>query len=269
MWVNKEPTLSHKIGEQKGAVVIVLAAVMVAYVLSVVVAVFWNHMAFALVQGLLFLAVGLLHLSRLRSDFQAFTTTQKWVYSLVVGISIFLLFGLASFWHIRLPFVTMLAGAVAFLLPFVLSELVRTYMQLAFGNAAPWQVSNEVAVAYPDVYLAGMPVRFRILPEGGEQTAFQAEFRTLAEMKLGEVFYDMMQKQAKKGIGHTALFDNKNQPYQWLFFTTNFMGWSRALDPSLSLAENSLKKDSVIYVQRLPASLAAISQKQKELNFLL
>lgn len=269
LWVNKESSLGHKISQQKNSVVILLAVVLAAYVLSVCVAFFWSNAAFAIVQPLFFLAIGIFHFYRLESDFQSLTATQKWIYTVVVATTVFLLFWIASLWGIRFSFLAMLAGAVAFLLPFVLSELAKTYLQLAFGNAALWQVTNEASLTYPDVYLKGIPFRFKLMEEESGNVFFQTEFRTLTDMRLREVFYDMMQKQTKKGIDSAALFNDEKRPYRWLFFTSNFPGWSRALDPNLTLAENNLKKDSVVYVQRLSPGNAVVSKEQKALNVLI
>lgn len=269
LWVDKEPTLSYKMGQQKTAVAVVLSAVLTAYILSICVALFWSSAAFTIAQPLLFLAVGLLHVYRLKNDFRLLTATQKWIYTLAVAATIFLLFAIAPVWGLRFSFLTMVAGAVAFLLPAVLAELLQTYVQFAFGNATTWQATNEGSLTYPDVYMAGMPVRFKIMLEENEKPSFQTKFRTLAEMNLGEVFYDMAQKQNKKGIDTIDLFDDQKHPYRWLFFTYNFLGLIRPLDSKRSLHSNHLRKNSTIYAQRLLANDVIVSKGQKELNAMI
>lgn len=266
---DEKPALTYKAGHQKLSVAISLAAALVAFALSVCADLFWSHAAFALLQPLVFLTVGILHNIGLEKNSRTLTGVQKWIYTTAIAVSIFLLFGLSSLWKLHLSLLEMFAGTAAFLLPSVVAETFRNYIQLTLGQGGAWQPTREAFITYPDVYMKGIPVLFHVLTEPARSDNVSTTFRVLPEMKLGEAFCNMTQKQAKKENGTVALFDNENKLYHWAFFTRNTFGLSRVLDPNLSLVENNLGKKSVVFAQRLPANVSLLGQEQTTSNSLL
>jgi hypothetical protein len=70
-------------------------------------------------------------------------------------------------------------------------------------------------------------------------------------MKLGLLFYHMVQEQNRNPSQAIKLVDLKDEPYEWIFFTRSW-GSTRYLDPELSLIENGIKENEVLIVQQLP-----------------
>lgn len=259
---DEKPGLTYKASHQKLSLAISLAAALIAFALSVCTNLFWSHAAFALVQPLAFLAVGVLHINGLEKNFRNLSHLQKWVYAIMIAVTIFLLFGLSSYWKLHLSLLSMVTGPLAFLLPAVVAETFRNYIQLTLGQGSVWQPTREAFITYPDVYMKGIPVLFHVLTEPARSDNVSTTFRVLPEMKLGEAFCNMTQKQANKGTGAVSLFDDEKKLYHWTFFTRNTLGLSRVLDPNLSLVENNLGKKSVVFAQRLPANVSLINQEQ-------
>jgi hypothetical protein len=184
--------------------------------------------------------------------FRELTTAQEWLFSGAFAFTVFLLLGSLPLWGLQLPFRNMLAGAVSFLLPFVVVELWLAYASLSYEGAVPWQATAEDSVNFPSIYLTGMPVRFRIKPVPGHPSPGVVSFMASGKMKLGEVFQDMVQKQGQKGLPTTPLRDEESTPYTWVFYTSDMLIWNRFLNPAKSLPANGVRRNAIIYARPIP-----------------
>lgn len=248
----KKVTLTGKISQQKGAVAYSLVMVILASTLTVAVAVLASDAVFSVVQPFLFLIVGSLHLRRLRWDLHNLTGAEKWLYTLFMAATILVLLGCSWFWGVYFSAVTLLAGPCAFLVPFVLAELWQVYAEISYGEAKVWKLTSELDNEYPAIYITGVPIRFKVMDTEAEASFGLIETRALPRMKLAEAFCDTVQKQNKKAEQPIHLVDAAQKPTRWVFYTNDMVVWKRSLDPELSIIKNKLKRNAVIYVQRLP-----------------
>lgn len=249
--LTKRSSFTGKIGQQKGAVAFSLAVAVAASILAVVLALFTNDLIFSIAQPLLFLVAGALHYNRMLQDLPVLTPTERWLYSLCIAATILLLLGCSWFWGAYLQVITLLAGPGAFLLPLALAELWRLYVKISFAEPKVWKLTTEMDETYPAIYITGIPLRFKIIDEEAEDSAGIIQARALQRMRLSEAFCDTVQKQNKKGEQGIALTDAEQRPTRWIFYTNDMVIWKRTLDPNLSIIKNNLKRNAVVYAQRL------------------
>jgi hypothetical protein len=251
LWMDKESTLTYKIGQQKSSVTTCIAIVLIAFAISLCVALFWSFAVFSVAQIIIFLIAGSLHLYKLEKDLTMLTTTEKWICTLALGAAILVLYSCSALGGVRMPLVMILAGPGAFIKPFILSEMYRLYQQIAYADAKTWYPVNEMTQSYPDIYPNGVLVRFRIIYGGSRSERFSFQLRTSARMNVGEIFYDVVQKQKKQRLNDIALMNHEQEPFHWVFSTMDMLLWKRTLDPGLSLLQNRVKENSVIYAERV------------------
>ncbi len=251
LYLDKKPTFTYKIGRQKGAVATCMGIVVVAYAISVFVFHLAGHAAFFIVQPIFFIVAGTVHLYIMDKHLQMLTAAERWLYTLTIAAAIPVLFGFSPLWGISLQFGIIMVGFSAFFLPFLLSELWDLYWQISYSGAKVWHLSPEKAIDYPDLYLNGIPVRFRIISGEPGEGMLTVKFQASAKMDLGDIFCDMAQKHNRKSSRKVELSDKEQQPFHWIFTTKDTLLWKRTLDPEKSLRKNRLNDYAVIYAQRV------------------
>lgn len=197
-----------------------------------------------------FFGLGYLHFLIVRANVFGLTENEKLSYSFslatVIGLAgaVFYFFAPAAFTP-----QTFLTGACAFLLPVVLDGAWRLFHSLSTRAAATWRYSTDVSLQKATTFLNSMPVRFKIMAGqfGGEYTV---SFRAPVRMKLGTIFYHMVQEQNSHDEEAIRLLDREGEPYEWAFSTSVF-GWKNFLDPELTLLENGIKENAVVTAQRI------------------
>lgn len=204
--------------------------------------------AFAQAAG--FFLLGYLHFLILRANVNGLSTTEKLLYSfllaavaLVAASAFYFLLPAAHSWS------TAAIGVCAFLLPYVLAEAWRAFYLLSTQAAATWRYSADVSLQKATTFLNSIPVRFRIQASrfDGEYTV---SFRAPVRMKLGIIFYHMVQEQNNREKEAIRLLDVEEQPYEWAF-STSVLGWKNFLDPELTLLENGVKENAIVTAQRV------------------
>lgn len=198
---------------------------------------------------LLFFTAGMLYAKYLSTA--AILPGERLSSTVLSSATILLLLAGANVWLKNMPWTTVGAGAAAFFLPVVWNRLWQHYLLLTVDMSKIWQPANESKVQYPAIYITGMPVCFKISERQDGLAERTVHSRVLAEMKLSEVFFDTVQKQNKKGEGWIDLAPAGQPACCWIFFTTRLFLWKRTLDPALSVVQNGLRKNAVVYALRI------------------
>jgi hypothetical protein len=136
-------------------------------------------------------------------------------------------------------------------LPFVLAELWRLQELLSYSDIIPWQLTQDSSTQFPSTYLNGLQVRFKVNHGSGEGSVGPITFIASGRMMLGDIFYDMVLKEKKKGNKNIYLKSSNNEPYTWVFYTTDMLIWNRTLDPHKTLSQNRILKNTKIIAQRV------------------
>lgn len=252
LWMTEEATLANKANRQKGTVMGSIALVVFAIGVCVCIALYWHDFAFYFAEFFGFLAVGSLHVYRLNRQ-EHINSKERWIFTGSLAVMIFIFFAFFFYWQNRFLWLLIFPGPCAFLLPFFLAESFRLYQQLSFAGAIPWQPTTELQQTNPDIYLNPFPLRFKVnqcLP-GKKNTV--VDVSTSRRMKVGEIFCDMTQKQKKQGVTEIDLTDESGTAYRWIFLTREFLLWQRPLDPNLTLLQNNVRENAVLYAYRVEA----------------
>ena len=137
------------------------------------------------------------------------------------------------------------------MLPFVLLEMYRLYAEISYADAKSWYPSQELTMTFPDIYVNGFPVCFKIIQGENARDVLSIDFLPSVRMKPGEVLVDIAQKQKRQGEKEILLANAAGEPYHWIFLTREKWLWNRALDPALTLSQNKIKYGNVIYALRV------------------
>lgn len=196
-----------------------------------------------------FSGLGYLHYLILRANVTALTADQKIWYSLLLSLVV-ALGGYVFYFLFSNPFVlTVITGVCTFLLPFVLDEVWRLFLILFTRAAATWHYSTDVSVQKATTFLNSIPVRFKI-DAGRLRGEYTVSFKAPVRMKLGTIFYHMVQEQNSHREDVIELTDREGQAYDWAF-STSVLGWKSFLDPELTLLENGIKENAVVKAERM------------------
>ncbi len=265
-FLKKNASLPHLFARHKGVVALDLLALVVAGL--VVAALAWRQplLVPATLLPLLLLPAGGLHAWLLVQRLPSVPSQQRWWFTVAMAAVVLVLIGSLAWWVADLPWRTGLAAAAAFLIPFVLTELWRLYAAISYEGAIPWQAPAATADEFPSIYLNGIPVRFRILGATGGGAARPIAYLASGKMTLGEAFKDMVQKQSRKGPQQIALRNEEGRAYNWIFYTTDMLIWTRVLHPHQSLKANSIGKNAVIYALPAPGENEPVPSRLQKIT---
>lgn len=250
-WMTGKTRLTDKLGQQKGAMATCFIIILLTFIVCMVVAFFLNESLFLLVEGLLFLAAGTVHVWMLNKELPGFSHTQRWLFTFSLAGTVVLLFALFFLLQSRFSWLFMVSGPSAFLLPFTALEIYRLYNQVAEAGMTTWYPVSEFSATYPAIYVNGIPVCFKIIMGENREDRFSIDFLPSVRLKPGEILVDIAQKQKRQGGYDIPLLDENGEPYRWVFFTPDQVLWKRALDPALTLSQNRIKYGNVIYAVRV------------------
>lgn len=246
---DKKTVFNLKTGAEKLALAGIIAAILVAFAIFVGFALSWDNLFSELIRLLIFLFAGVFHVYVMRRNFTQISFAGEWIYTLAATGLLVLLFGCSAFWGLQFPVQLALSCTSAFLLPFVLSEMWRAKLQVAYEGIKIWFPTTEAEAKYPEFYFNSTPMQFRIIQgKGAPNVAIR--FKVSNEMNLGKIFFDLAQN---KNMSETeiALSNALKKPYHWVFFTPDWLILNRVLDPEKTLSGNGLKEEAVIYAQRV------------------
>ena len=263
LWIGNKLNLSYLQGRLKKSIVTGIALVLVAYAVCTGIALFGSKAAFLVAQPLIFLAAGALHVYKMNKDLHTLRVAERWLFTLSLTATLFLLFTFFFFWS-QFSWFMVFTGLSAFLLPFVVLELYRLYAEISYAEARTWRPTAELSMSFPDIYVNGIPVCFRIIQGEGSRNSLSIDFLPSVRMKPGEILVDIAQKQKRKGENEFPLFSPEDVPYRWIFLTRDNLLWKRALDPSLTLSQNRIKYGNVIYALRVNEEDADLALPEEE-----
>ncbi|MDQ6609397.1 MAG: hypothetical protein M3Y85_06220 [Bacteroidota bacterium] len=214
-----------------------------------------------------FLALGYMHLSIMHGNLAILTPTEKLLYSLLLAITIFLIY--VVFFLVTKQYGTLLilSNCCAFILFFVTDELWRLYNAASAGKAALWHYSNNAELDQSREFIGYIPIIIKVQIEQHGRVEFTVSFRAPVEMKLSHVFCQMILKQNESGRIPVHFADKNNRPFGWVFFTIGLGGWSKYLNPEETLIENGITDNSVIVVRRVATKfLKEVPMLQRQTN---
>ena len=142
------------------------------------------------------------------------------------------------------------SAVAAFVLPYTLTQLWQLYQLFSFGSGKTWAYSDNLPLQKSTTFLNSMPVKFKVQLEDGGDLQYQVSFRAPVRMPLGLIFYHMVRNQEASGGLPISLVDASNNPFQWVFQTSQF-GFVRNLDPDAGLIENGIRQNMLVIARRL------------------
>jgi hypothetical protein len=204
----------------------------------------------ALVQVIGLLVLGYAYTVVVKNYPTVFEDINKPVCTLILATGIFLILCAILALAGKLVWSTAIAGASAFALPYTLNELWDLFSQLSSGTYKYWSYTENLPMQKSTTFLNSMPIRFKIDIEQGSKVEHRISFRAPLKMKLGLIFYHMIQDQNNNGGIPIDLADKTNQSYQWIFSTTRF-GLTKYLDPDSNLIESGIKQNDLVMARRI------------------
>lgn len=196
----------------------------------------------------IFFCIGVLHVFLFPQWIPAATPqglSRNLLYAIAIAISISLAAGIV-FWsnHFQLKIVWLVTG-IAFLLPVLVMECFRIFITLPGANYQPW---------FPPLHYAPEKKMSLLL----NSTLFKIHVLVKTTDSRPMIFnITLPEKLSVDAVFHHFFYDHRqtidlyenNQPYGWNFFIKTWYG-IKAIDPRLSLAENGVKEDYIIYAKR-------------------
>ncbi|HEY1021351.1 MAG TPA: TssN family type VI secretion system protein [Flavisolibacter sp.] len=259
--IDKKTTLDLKTTSERMTVAGTVILIGAAFAISICLSLFWNSALSPFLQVLVFLVAGIVHTYTIGKGLHTLSATGDWIYTLVVTGIILVLLGSAQFWGPDFPLYLIVSSACAFLFPFSVHDMWKANLQLALEDARVWHPTHEKEAVYPAFYFNNTPMRFRVL-QGNGQPRVNLGFKVSNELPLGKIYYDLVQNKTNKTETVIPLINAHQNPYHWVFFTTDSFVLTRPLDPEKTLAENGLHENKIIYVQKVsPADISRLTEQ--------
>lgn len=203
-----------------------------------------------IVHTLGFLLLGYLHV-RLCLGALNFLTGRKLVsYTIIVSSLLFLLLSGIGLQFPAYTWLQAIGAVAAFILPFVLHQQWLLFAGFFHETVKTWSYNKDLPHQQSTTFLNSMPVRFKIKMDDSDEMTFQIAFRAPVRMKLGLIFYHMVQDRAVSEGLPITLSDASGIPFQWVFQSSQF-GTEKCLDPETGLLENGIRENNVVIVRRL------------------
>lgn len=162
-----------------------------------------------------------------------------------------------GFSHISIRLV--LLAFSASLLPQVVLLLWPLFHAVNDRPVQVWSYTAEVPHWKSTVFLNSIPVHFIVLLKEGTIRR-EIGFRAPVTMKLGLIFYHMVQEQNKVAGQQIPLKNNNDSPLLWIFYRKNAAGWRINLNPDGSLPENNIKANTtIVALQVTPEELQQLT----------
>lgn len=239
----------RKLTQYRRPVVSLIISSVAAIVLFIISVYFFDDTFYKPIQLILFLGLGFIHVLLLKHCSNTFSGLEKLVYTLLFSAVIIFLLAVFYFFNQQFRFNSVLAAVCAFLLPYTISILWQLFSEITLARYAPWFYRNDLPLQKSTLFLNSIPIRFKVLL--GENENLKISFRAPVRLKLGLLFYHMVQEQNSKESGLVDLTDESKKAYGWEFSTSAFGIWHRNLDPEKTLLENSIKGNSIIIARRI------------------
>ena len=197
-----------------------------------------------------FLLLGYLQVRLFVGALHFLNEKRKFIYTIVPSAILLLCLTGIHFLFPSYGWLPVFSAISAFALPYTLGQVWRFYEALSAGVDKTWSYSDDLPLQKSTTFLNSMPVKFKIILEDGGELQYQVSFRAPVRMKLGLIFYHMVQSQQTSGGLPISLVNASNEPFQWAFQTSQF-GFQRNLDPDAGLIENGIRQNMLVVARRL------------------
>ncbi len=181
--------------------------------------------------------------------------------TLCVLLNVFYLFLRKDVWLMAF------GSSAAFVLPVFLKLCWRLFTSIPRKEFNTWFPHNRKVTQRAPVFLNSFLVRLKLkqhVTDVDEKiyTVFIPQYNS-----LGDFFSRFLTEHNVYAASFIEDNDGNENKYAWEFFTTAFFGLQlRRLDPLLSMQENKIKKDALVYVKRLMQPNKLPSHKKNILN---
>lgn len=199
-----------------------------------------------------FLALGYLHVAILQKKLPAITSISQTLYTLSLSFIICLSLGFLFMFRGYHWLLMIAASTLSFLLPYLITKAWTLYNILSVSQHGVWQyieagISKQSVVSFNNI-----PIRIKFFSRQSAQTETVVSFNAPIRMKLGTVFYHIIQQQ-NEGRGRKIEYvDEGGAPFYWEFYSQSLGGLSKQfLNPEESLVENNIQPNTLIIAQRV------------------
>lgn len=199
-----------------------------------------------------FLSIGSLYWNALKNRFAALTNLEMLMVTVLMATGILILLSGVFFFFQPHRFLSVFVAVCGFLLPFCVGMLWPLFKKMTETEVSLWYYANDLSLQKSTVFLNSIPIRFKVQLSEEEYQDHSISFRAPVRMKLGLIFYHMVQEQNANRKSDLTLTDENDQAYGWMFFTVSIGGWTKNLDPDSTLVENNIKQNTLIIARRMP-----------------
>lgn len=245
-------SFKHKLTQNKKTAATFVTVIFVTCILFGVASTWLGHSVILKIFLLASLGtLGYLHTQVLQGSMAILTAKEQSIYSVLLTLSITIVLCVFYFFSRRFSWLIILAGGCVFIIPYLLTELWRWYQAASVTTPALWYYGDSIVQSTSTVFLNSIPINVTIQTEAHGRVEHKVSFRAPVRMKLGLIFYHIVQEQnSSKKISVDFLNDDQ-EPYGWVFFEPALIGWDKVLDPENTLVQNGIKPNTTIIARRV------------------
>ena len=169
-------------------------------------------------------------------------------------VSSLILIALAILYYFVAPVILVMAlgSASAFLLPHIINHSWITFSAVSQTDYGIWNTPLPDTREKTFIFFGGLPVKikFSIDADDGNKKLFRSY--APPDKSLGEFFNHLLLIQRNNNKLDIELLDERQQPFGWKFYRTDYMGLiKRQINPDESFEEMDLKKTEIILAKRV------------------
>lgn len=202
----------------------------------------------AVIFSAIFFCIGVLHVFLFpqwvtAANLQGLSRNLMYAIAMSIGISVT---SAVVFWanHFHLKLLWLVTGIV-FLLPVLVMECFRIFITLPGAQYQPWyRPLHHAPEKKMSLLLNSTLFKIQVLAKTTDIRPMVFNITLPAKLSVDAVFHHFFYDHRQT----IDLYEN-NQPYGWNFFIKTWYGF-KAVDPQLSLTENGVKEEVIIYAKR-------------------
>ena len=154
---------------------------------------------------------------------------------------------------------TLLSG-IAFFIPLVFLRTFEAAINIPAPEYHSWVYPLDVPIELPDDVPGEkiLVMAFEINKKAGDREKTNFRAKAPENMKLGDLYYHFINDYNEQKSETTIEFtDSMTNPYKWWFHVKpNWYSSHRILDPDLSMKDNAVRENSVIYCERFQTPIS-------------
>ena len=171
------------------------------------------------------------------------------IYSLFIAIAMLAALSAVYYFAGRLQFMNIVYFSSAFLLPGVIMESWRLFIDLPSGQKQVWFYAKEIPEEPLFVYLENKPVRVKIIID--DIPPFTVLTAAPLTLPLGMAFFYILKKEDGSRHWLKQFVKEDGRPYGWVFYSTNYGLWKTYFNPEENLHRNGIRSNSLIVAKRI------------------